>query len=61
MEFTWFLSCYRSDDEEEDDDDDEQRKEYCVLKPHYVKKIGEFSKLKDVKIQNVLIMTAADQ
>jgi hypothetical protein len=49
----WLLSCYRSDDNDDDDDDDkeedEQRKEYCILKPHYVKKIGEFSKLKDVE------------
>jgi hypothetical protein len=57
MEFMWFLSCYRSDDDSDDKEEDEQRKEYCVLKPHYVKKIGEFSKLKD----GVLTMIAPDQ
>jgi hypothetical protein len=57
MEFMSFLSCYRSDDEEEE----KQQKQYCVLKPHYVKEIGKFWELKDDELQNVLIMVTSDQ
>jgi hypothetical protein len=57
----WFLSYYRSDDDEEEEEEqqqeqEQQQKQNFVLKPHYVKEIGEFWELKDDEIQDVLIM-----
>jgi hypothetical protein len=59
VEFTQFLSFYRSDDD--DGEDDEQQGQYCVLKPHCVKEIGEFWELKSYEIQDVLIMITSEQ
>jgi hypothetical protein len=61
-----FLSCYRSDDDEEEEEEKEeeqqqQQKQYYVLKPHYVKEIGEFWELKDGETQDVLIMITSDE
>jgi hypothetical protein len=58
MELMRFLSRYRSDD---DGEEDEQQGQYCVLKPHYVKEIGEFWELKNYEIQDILIKITSDQ